>query len=202
MVTPMAKLPHSYYTHHDVLFLSKDLLGKYLMTNLGGVVTGGMIIETEAYSGPEDRASHAYGNRKTKRNAIMYEKGGVSYVYRCYGIHALFNVVTNEAGIPHAILIRAIHPEIGIEKMLERRKQSHVTKRLAGGPGTLTQALGIDTIHNGLPLTGHEIWIEDRGVKVKKKDIIASPRIGVDYAGEHALLPWRFQIIVNGSTTS
>ncbi len=186
------KLPLSYYRNTDVLQVSRDLLGKYLMTNIDGELTGGMIIETEAYHGPEDKASHAYGGRKTARNAVMYEAGGVCYVYRCYGIHALFNVVTNEGKIPHAILIRAIEPEIGIPIMLRRRKQIKVTPTLSNGPGTLTQALGIDLIHNGLALTGPLIWIEDRGVQVK--DILTGPRVGVDYAGEHAALPWRFRI--------
>src|SRR6185437_5047411 len=113
------------------------------------VITGGMIIETEAYRAPEDRASHAFGNRRTKRNEVMYHDGGRAYVYLCYGLHALFNVVTNEEGIPHAILIRAIKPEIGVEEMLRRRKKSKVDKTLASGPGTVSQALGITTKHNG-----------------------------------------------------
>lgn len=185
-------MPQSYYRHSDVLHLSRDLLGKYLMTHIDGVLTGGMIIETEAYRGPEDKASHAFGGKKTARNAVMYEGGGVCYVYRCYGIHAMFNVVTYEKGIPHAILIRAIKPEIGIPTMLERRKQVKISPTLSGGPGTLCQALGIDTIHNGLSLSGSLIWIEDRGVDIK--DILTGPRIGVDYAGEDAALPWRFRI--------
>src|SRR3954462_13966100 len=115
----MTILPLQYYQHHDVLFISQDLLGKFLMTQVGSVITGGMIIETEAYRAPEDRASHAYQNRRTKRNATMFERGGIAYVYQCYGIHFLLNIVTNEAEIPHAILIRGIRPTIGIEKMME-----------------------------------------------------------------------------------
>lgn len=190
----MKIFPLEYYQHHDVLFLSNDLLGKFLMTHIGPVVTGGMIIETEAYRGPEDKASHAFGNRRTKRNEVMYWQGGTAYVYQCYGIHALFNVVTNLADIPHAILIRAIQPTDGVEEMLRRRQKEKVDRTLAGGPGTLSQALGIKKSHNGLLLTGPTLWIEDRGVVVKDKDIIASPRIGVDYAGDHAQLPWRFRL--------
>ena len=191
----MSKLPLSYYRHHDVLFLSKDLLGKYLITHIDGELTGGMILETEAYRGFEDRASHAYGSRKTARNAVMYESGGVCYIYRCYGIHALFNIVTHLADIPHAILIRAIYPEIGIPTMLKRRRKKTLDRALSGGPGTLTQALGIDTIHNGLSLNGSTIWLEDKGIKIPAKEILTGPRVGIDYAGEDALLPWRFRFL-------
>lgn len=189
----MKPLPYEFYRRENALEISQDLLGKVLMTYIDGIYTGGIIIETEAYIGPEDRASHAFGGRRTKRNEVMYLKGGVAYVYRIYGIHAMFNIVTSHEEIPHAILIRAIQPMIGIESMLKRRGKSEVTSSLAGGPGTLTQALGIDTIHNGLPLIGPEIWLEDQNIQIDKDLIIKSPRVGVDYAGEHAQLPWRFR---------
>lgn len=190
-----AVLPLEYYRHHDVLYLSRDLLGKFLVTHTGSVLTGGMIIDTEAYRAPDDRASHAFGNRQTKRNLSMFGAGGVSYVYLCYGIHPLFNVVTNLAGVPHAILIRAILPSVGVEEMMRRRHKTKVDRTLAGGPGTLTAALGITLKHNGLLLTqDNPIWIEDRGVVVKDEEIMTSPRVGVDYAGEDALHPWRFRI--------
>lgn len=185
-------LPAEYYLNEDVLVLSRDLLGKYLFTKIDGIITGGMIIETEAYRGPEDRASHAYGGRRTARNEVMYSSGGVSYVYLCYGIHYLFNIVTNRVDTPHAILVRAIQPEVGIEMMLIRRKKQKIDSTLTSGPGSLTQALGIKIIHNGLPLAGPAIWIEDR--KIKPAHIIASPRVGIDYAGPDAALPWRFRI--------
>jgi len=190
----MTVLSTAFYQDEDVLHLSRNLLGKYLLTKIGGKLTGGMIIETEAYRGPEDKASHAFANRRTKRNEAMYQAGGICYVYQCYGLHYLFNVVTNLSEIPHAILIRAIKPEIGIDVMLLRRNKSKVDKTLAGGPGTLSQALGINKSHNGLPLDGPPIWIEDRGVIAKAKEVIAGPRIGVAYAGEHAHLPWRFRL--------
>lgn len=190
----MTILPLEYYQHHDVLFISEDLLGKYLLTNIGSVITGGMIIETEAYRGPEDRASHAYGNRRTKRTSVMYSKGGVCYVYQCYGIHLLFNVITSEADIPHAVLIRAIEPSIGVEEMLKRRGKSKLDHTLTNGPGSLTKALGITLKHNGYPLIGPEIWIEKHCNKIYNYDIIKSPRVGIDYAGEDALLPWRFRL--------
>jgi len=188
----MSILPREFYHHPDVLFLSKQLLGKYLITHFSGILTGGMITETEAYRGPEDRASHAFQNRRTKRNEVMYHSGGIAYVYLVYGLHNLFNVVTNLPETPHAILIRAIKPEIGIEEMLKRRNKTKLTKSLTSGPGTLTEALGINLSHNGLSLDKDPIWIEDRGVVFNDKQIIIGPRVGIDYAGEDALLPWRF----------
>ncbi|NGX42578.1 MAG: putative 3-methyladenine DNA glycosylase [Chlamydiae bacterium] len=190
----MKILSQEFYIQDDVVQLSRDLLGKFLMTNLEGDITGGMIIETEAYRGPEDKASHAYGNRRTKRTEAMFQKGGICYVYLCYGMHNLFNIVTNIEGTPHAILVRAIWPTDGIENMLHRRKKTNVDSTLANGPGTVTQALGIDTSHNGMLLTKQSIWVEDRGIKIHSKNIAVGPRIGIDYAKEDALLPWRFRL--------
>jgi DNA-3-methyladenine glycosylase len=197
------KLDKDFYLNEDVVQVAKDLLGKYLCTKIGGELTSGIITETEAYEGEIDRASHAYGNKRTNRTEIMFAEGGVSYVYLCYGIHHLFNVVTNFKNTPHAVLIRAIKPADGIATILKRRNittdkkpvifvQEDKKNKLAGGPGTVSQALGIKTIHSGLDLTGNVIWIEDRGIKIEKKDILAGPRVGVDYAGEHAGWPYRF----------
>lgn len=194
-------LSRDYYINDDVVFLSQDLLGKFLYTDFDGVLTGGMIVETEAYRGPDDRASHAYGFRRTPRNEVMYDQGGVCYIYRCYGIHSLFNVVTNQAEIPHAILIRAIQPEEGQEWMLKRRKKQKVERSLTAGPGSMSQALGIDTKFNGMLLNDSNIWIEDRGVKINPEAILAGPRVGIDYAGSDALLPWRFRIKENQWTS-
>lgn len=188
------KLPLSFYQQPDVLEISRQLLGKFLFTFFDESLTGGMIVETEAYRGPEDRASHAFGMRRTQRNEAMYRAGGISYVYLCYGLHRMFNIVTHQKEIPHAILIRAIIPTVGIETMLARRGKQKIDCKLTAGPGTLAQALGINLSHNGLSLTDSQIWIEDRGILVKEEEILALPRIGVDYAGEDALLPWRFCI--------
>jgi DNA-3-methyladenine glycosylase len=188
------KLPRSFYTRSDVVLIAKELLGKYLFTNFDGIFTGGIIIETEAYNGVIDRASHAFGGRRTARTEIMYGEGGTAYVYLCYGIHSLFNVVTNKKKDPHAVLIRAIHPTHGIEHMLRRRKISDIKKNLSSGPGTLSEALGIHYSHSGLSLLGNKIWIEDKGIVIAKKEIEVSSRIGVDYAGEDAKLPYRFVI--------
>ena len=185
----MKKLPLKYFQDDDVVGLARDLIGKCLFTKMDGILTGGIIVETEAYRAPEDKASHAFGGRRTRRNEAMYGKGGTAYVYKCYGIHSLFNIVTNKKEIPHAILIRAIKPTHGIDLMLKRRGKAKVDKALSGGPGTLSQALGIDVSHNRMPLNSL-IWLEDHQISLE--NIQATPRIGIDYAGEDALLPWRF----------
>ncbi len=184
------KLPKDYFLHPDVVYLSKDLLGKVLCTNINGEYTSGIITETEAYAGVEDKASHAYGGRFTERTKTMYEEGGVSYVYLCYGIHHLFNIVTNKKGIPHAVLIRAVEPLDGLDIILKRRNASKNNKKLLIGPGKVSQGLGITTRLNNIPLTGNVIWLEDRGIKPGK--IQTGKRIGVEYAGEDASLPYRF----------
>jgi DNA-3-methyladenine glycosylase len=196
------KLEKDFYLNENVVEISKHLLGKYLYTKIEGKLTAGIITETEAYAGEIDKASHAYNNRRTNRTEIMFADGGVSYVYLCYGIHHLFNIVTNYKNVPHAVLIRAIKPVAGIKTILERRNVkptkenielvSTGKKIITGGPGTVTQALGIRTTHSGSDLTGNTIWIEDKGIKISKKDIITGPRVGVDYAGEDAKLPYRF----------
>lgn len=186
------KLKKAYYSEPNVVKLAKDLIGKVLVTKEGKTITSGIITETEAYNGIVDKASHAYGNRRTNRTETMFKEGGTSYVYLCYGIHYLFNVVTNVKDHPHAVLIRAIQPLQGKEHILRRRRVAKPDKKLCIGPGKVSQALGIDIKYNGLDLTGDKIWIEDHGIKIKPKDILVGPRIGVDYAGEDAKLPYRF----------
>jgi DNA-3-methyladenine glycosylase len=190
------KLKQSFYERPDVVRIARDLLGKGLFTRINGVVTGGTIVETEAYSWKE-RGCHAYLSRKTDRNAIMFGNGGNSYVYLCYGMHHLFNVVTNTTGVPEAVLVRAIEPTHGIQEMELRRGKLANRFHLTSGPGKLTKALGIDRKFNGKSLLQDEIWIEDLSLRVSPTKIAASPRIGIDYAGEDALLPWRFTIREN-----
>lgn len=190
-----SKLPLSFYTRSNVVLISKELLGKHLFSRIGGRgITGGIIVETEAYAGPEDKASHAWNNRRTRRTEIMFHSGGVAYVYFCYGMHNLFNIVTNVDGIPHAVLVRAICPTHGIPAILGRRGRKLPDSRTAGGPGSLTQALGITTAHNGTDLLGNTIWLEDRGLNVPDTMVKSGPRIGVDYAGDWAVKEWRFWI--------
>jgi len=187
-------LPRSFYLNEDVLALTQSLLGKVLVTKIDGMVTSGVIIETEAYYGIEDKACHAYNHRKTERTKTMYLEGGVGYVYLCYGLHHLFNIVTAKAGVPHAVLIRAIKPLSGQEMMLKRRKMTTIKPNLSAGPGTLSQALGITRALNGLPLTKAPIWVEDHGIIIPKNQIIAGPRVGIDYAEEYRDMPWRFRL--------
>ncbi|MES2652369.1 MAG: DNA-3-methyladenine glycosylase [Bacteroidota bacterium] len=188
----MAKLPYSFYQQEDVVSLAIQLLGKQLFTRIDGKVTSGIIVETEAYNGITDKASHAYGNRFTPRTATMYETGGLTYVYLCYGIHHLLNVVTGIKDNPQAVLIRGIEPLEGLETMLERRNMLHLAPRITAGPGSVAKALGIDKALNAKDLLGDEIWIEDNMIKTQPELIVSSPRVGVDYSEDHALLPWRF----------
>ncbi|MEZ4885907.1 MAG: DNA-3-methyladenine glycosylase [Chitinophagales bacterium] len=188
------KLPLSFYNRPDVVQISKELLGKSLFTHFNGITTAGIITETEAYCGATDRACHAYPNKRTKRTETMFAEGGINYTYLCYGIHHLFNIVTNQKDQADAILIRAIEPNVGIETMLERRNMIKIQPRLTAGPGCLTRALGIRTEHNGESLRGEVIWIEDNDRQIAENQIVKTTRIGVDYAGEDALLPWRFYI--------
>jgi DNA-3-methyladenine glycosylase len=187
-------LPASYYQHHDVVELARDLVGKTLCTKINGKVTCGIITETEAYAGVIDKAAHSYGGRRTKRTEVMYSEGGVSYVFLCYGIHHLLNIVTNKKDVPEAVLIRAIQPSKGVPEILRRRKTKTLSKNLCVGPGKVSEALGVNLLHNNLPLTGKTIWLQDEKIKFDKKKIKAGPRIGVDYAGEDEKLPYRFWI--------
>jgi DNA-3-methyladenine glycosylase len=185
-------LPPEFYQREDVVEVSRELLGKVLCTHIDGRLTQAMITETEAYAGMTDRASHAFGDRRTKRTEPMYGPGGHAYVYLCYGIHHLFNVVTNAEGVPHAVLIRAAQPIRGVDLMLKRRGSERVDDRLLGGPGSLARALGITTSLTGTGLSGPVIWIEDSGVVIEDDEISVGPRIGVDYAEQDAYLPYRF----------
>ena len=190
----MKKLPVSFYQRKDVLKIAKELLGKVLVTRWNGILTSGRIVEVEAYNGIIDKASHAFGGRRTNRNEIMYADGGVAYVYLCYGIHHLFNVVTNNRETPHAILIRAAEPVNGMDEMLKRTGKKKLDNTLTKGPGNLSKALGLFTFHSGCSLQSKELFIAEDGFVYGKKEIRASPRIGVDYAGNHALLAYRFYI--------
>jgi DNA-3-methyladenine glycosylase len=190
----MRKLGIEFYQRKNVVQIAKELLGKILVTNWKGITTSGRIVECEAYAGIIDKASHAAGGRRTARNEIMYGKGGYAYVYLCYGIHHLFNVVTNSTEIPHAILIRALDPIEGIEEMLLRTNKKKLDQTLTRGPGNVSKALGIFTKHSGISLLSHEIFIGDDGGTYTKNEIAASARIGVDYAGKDALLPYRFYV--------
>jgi len=188
------KLPRSFYLHDNVVSISRELLGKVLCTNIDGQRTSVIITETEAYAGTTDRASHAYGDRRTRRTEPMYGPGGTAYVYLCYGMHHLFNVVTNVAGIPHAVLVRAGEVHWGLATMLERRQKASHDRTLLAGPGSLACALGITTALTGSSLRNGPIRIEDHGLEVDDGRVTVGPRVGIDYAGEDVSRPYRFRL--------
>tara|TARA_Y100000589_G_scaffold291166_1_gene294466 strand:- start:74132 stop:74728 length:597 start_codon:yes stop_codon:yes gene_type:complete len=188
------KLTKAYYLNEDVLSIAKDLIGKVLYTKRDGEITAGIITETEAYAGESDKASHAYGGRRTERTETMYKEGGVAYVYLCYGMYHLFNVVTGAKDVPHAVLVRAVYPYENEALILNRRKAKKFHKNLLNGPGKLTLGLGISKNDNNTDLTGNKIWIEDKNIYIPEDKIKITPRIGIDYAGEDAKLPYRFLV--------
>jgi DNA-3-methyladenine glycosylase len=189
----MSRLPRSFYQSNDVVKVARALLGKKLVTRINGQVTSGIITETEAYHESE-KACHAYNGRKTSRTEVLFESGGMSYVYLCYGIHNLFNVVTGHKGEAAAVLVRAIAPSEGMSAMLDRRSMDRLESRLSAGPGMLTQALGLTLKNNRASLTSNRsLWIEP-SVEIDASQILVSSRIGVDYAEEDAHLPWRFYL--------
>lgn len=188
-------LTPEYFRHEDTLWLAKDLLGKILVTRFTEGFTCGRIVETEAYLGQTDRACHAYGGRRTARTEPMYLPGGYAYVYLCYGIHHLFNIVTHRQDMPHAILIRALEPLMGMDVMMQRRKKHKPDASLTRGPGSLSKALGLHTRHSGTllkPSCG--IYLAEDGITYPENLIGCGPRIGVDYAGEDARLACRFYL--------
>jgi len=189
---PLAPLPDSFYDRPGVVGVAKDLLGKVLVTVLDGQRTSGRIVEVEAYNGIVDRASHAWSGRRTRRTEVMFGPAGVAYVYLIYGIHHLFNVVTNKRDVPHAVLVRALEPMEGVPVMLERTGKKKLDHTLTRGPGNLSRAMGLHTSHTGTSLLGESIYIADDGYRPRRSEIVATPRIGVDYAGEDAALPYRF----------
>lgn len=199
MIDPFQRIPAEYYQKRNVVKLAKSMLGKMLFTNFNNQLTGGIITEAEAYNGIYDKACHAFGGRRTPRTETMYAGGGIAYVYLCYGIHHLFNIVTNKQDIPDAILIRAIEPTHGLQTILKRRNKKKLGKTVSGGPGTVSRALNISLANNAFDLTGSKIWTTDSGIKIKPSQIVSSARIGCESAGTDGQLPYRFNL-VNANT--
>lgn len=197
------RLPFNFYQSTDVLSISKDLLGKVIVTNFEGKRSAGIIVETEAYRAPDDKACHAHLNRFTKRTSVMFKPGGHAYIYLCYGIHHLFNIVTAPEGVAHVVLVRAVEPLENVALMLERRGKDQLRPQLTAGPGVMSKALGITKAYTGLDMTlpDSPIWIEDHGMRILPEQIIESPRVGIDYAEECALWDWRFRIRDNAYTS-
>jgi DNA-3-methyladenine glycosylase len=192
----MEKLPLSFYLRDNVVAMAKDMLGKVLVTNWNGELTSGRIVETEAYQGETDKASHASKGR-TKRTEVMYGEGGRAYVYLCYGIHQMFNIVVNREGTPHAILVRAVEPIDGVDLMLRRTGKKVLDETLTRGPGNVGKAFGFHTSQCGLSLVSDELYLADDGYQLKASQVGSSPRIGVAYAGDHAA--WEYRFFVKGN---
>lgn len=188
-------LQRSFFLDDQVVSLSRQLLGKRLCVQSPEGLAVGRIVETEAYDGLTDKASHAYNGRRTRRTEIFYHQGGVAYVYLCYGIHSLFNIITGPEEVPHAVLIRAVEPVEGTNLMLQRRNQQNVKRNTTGGPALVSQALGITLEDNGVDLFNSHIWLEDDGFS--PEDITTGPRVGIGYAGDDAKLHWRFWVSGN-----
>ena len=188
----MKKLPVTFYKRKDVVIVARELIGKVVVTNMDGLITSGRIVETEAYVAHIDKASHSFGGRRTAKNEHMYATAGTAYVYICYGMHQMLNVVTNDKDIPDAVLIRAIEPLEGIDIMLKRTGKPKMDFTLTRGPGNVGKALGIFKKHSGSHLLDEEIYLADDGFKTKDNEIGISKRIGVESAFPDSELPYRF----------
>ena len=186
------KLTTDFYQREDTLQIARDLLGKSVFSSIDGELCGGIIIETEAYMGPDDRGSHTFNNLRTPRNEMMFSAGGVVYMYICYGIHNMLNIVTGSSNMPHAILIRAIEPNLNLEVMRDRRNIFNDDVRLCKGPGALCKALGLNKTHNGTDLQSEIIWVEDTNFRYSDSQIKTTPRVGMNFEGEYKSIPWRF----------
>ncbi|MEO6837375.1 MAG: DNA-3-methyladenine glycosylase [Ginsengibacter sp.] len=190
----MKKIPLSFYDRKDVVIIARELLAKIIVTNFSGQITSGKVVETEAYLGFTDKASHAYAGKRTARNEHMYSPAGTAYVYICYGMHTMFNIVTNKENIPDAVLIRAIEPVQGIEIMAQRTQKNIIDPTITRGPGNVGKALEIFKHHSGLFLLEDKIFLLDDNKKITDEEIGISNRIGVESAGKDSLLPYRFYV--------
>jgi DNA-3-methyladenine glycosylase len=188
-------LPTAFYQRPDVLTIARDLLGKHVFTRIDGELTGGRIVETEAYRHEGDPSITLHLQRKAKQAQALYQPGGHAYLYTVYRVHTLFNITVNDAAHPDAVLIRAIEPLEGLDIMQRRRGLTKVARNLTAGPGVLSQALGLTPALNGELVTGPQIWFEDAGETIADENVLASSRVGLEYAGAEAVaLPWRFRV--------
>lgn len=193
----MVLLESSFYQDEDVVSMAQKLLGKILVTEVDGMVSSGMIVETEAYRGPDDRGCHAFGGRCTERTKTMFYEGGHAYVYICYGVHPMVNVVTGPEGFAHAVLIRAIQPLEGVDMMMERRRINKEKPILVNGPGKLTVALGIHKEMDGQKLFEQTspLRLYDASMDILPEKVVSGPRVGMSkYVGACSHRPWRFYL--------
>lgn len=190
-----ARLTRRFF-QRDPVTLAKALLGQRLVRADDGRRVAGLIVEVEAYLGERDAAAHTFGGRRTKRNQAMWGPAGHAYVYFTYGMHHCVNIVAQREDVPEAVLIRALEPTEGLGVMRARRAAARRDRDLCSGPAKLTQALGIDLGLNGEDLVGStRLFIERaRARRVPEAGVVASPRIGVDYAGGWAAEPLRFHL--------
>ncbi len=191
------KIPESFYISTPTLEASRKLLGKKIFSNIDGKLTGGIIFETEAYMAPEDKGSHAYGNKRTKRTEVQFHSGGKAYVYFTYGMHYMLCLTTGPEDVAHCILIRSFYPTKGLDTIIQRRKKepdpNNLSKGLTDGPGKVSQALGITKAQNGISLNSDSLWVEE-GFDIPDNEVKITPRIGIDYAEEYKDKPWRFVV--------
>ena len=196
------KLPATFFQRPDPLQIARDLLGKHLYTCVDGILTAGRVVETEAYQHEGDNSLTMHLQRKRHQAQGLYMPGGHAYIYTVYNKYALFNIATHDAAHPDTVLIRAVEPTLGIAEMLLRRGLPAPKRALTAGPGVMSQALGITPALTGLPVTGEVLWFEDHGEAVADAAVVASSRVGLEYAGpEAAGLPWRFRLRDNPWTS-
>ena len=194
----MKRLNRLFY-ERDTRVVAKELLGKVLVHEINGERVSGKIVETEAYLGVEDKAAHSYGGKRTPRVEVMYGKAAVSYVFIIYGMYYCFNIVTREEGVPQAVLIRALEPLEGLDTISKNRFKKRYdeltkvqTKNLSNGPGKLCNALSINKSLNNLDVINSNLYVEE-GENLGF-EIVASKRIGIDYAEEYRDFLWRYYI--------
>ena len=181
------------FFERETLKVAQDLLGRYLVRKIGRKIRAGKIVETEAYIGPEDKASHAFAGKVTPRNKAEYFKGGHCYIYLVYGMYWQLNITTNKEGKPECVLIRALEPVITGQRSNQIGKEK--IKNLTNGPGKLCRWLKLNKSFYGEDLTkSSKLWLEDWGEKIKKSQIIRAKRIGIDYAQEWKEKLWRFYL--------
>ena len=191
------KLERSFY-ERDTLIVARELLGCILVHITPEGITRGKIVETEAYMGPEDKGAHSYKGRHTPRMDPLYKTGGFAYIYQLHGYNYCINVVTQKEDIPQAVLIRAVEPVEGLGLMAKRRKidisdaKRSKLKNLTNGPSKLCQAMNINTSQNGIDLCGDEVYITNQDGLMSNEEIVATPRIHIDYAEEYRDKLWRF----------